>query len=121
MASTSAVRPDAKSKDCSSATYPRCLDESRNNGTERVLLLTNAKYNQNLSTECAQSFVDRHNAEIKEMTGEFPGPDRLVIPEPFLQMHISTTKNLLAGKIAGLVFDLNEVSAENSEDHGEVR
>jgi hypothetical protein len=75
-----------------------------------------SNYNKTVSRGWVDSFLRRHENELKTCRS-FPQEDtRFLVPQEYLNQHITNMKTLVCGKLAELVFNLDEVGSSDWED-----
>jgi hypothetical protein len=80
------------------------------------LVQVNARFNKELTRGWLKSFMLRHTDEIKHATGSFNEAERLKVPQSYFQEYFEQAGVILEGKVADLVYNLDEVGAGHWED-----
>jgi hypothetical protein len=84
-----------------------------------LLLSVNARFGTELTYGWLQSFVIRHANHIRLAPAMFQESDRLDVPREFFMKYFAEAHQFLDGKVAELVFNIDEVGASDWEDkHG---
>jgi hypothetical protein len=81
-----------------------------------LLLTANTLFRANMSYGWLHSFMNRKKQQIKNVKAEFQDVDRVDIPRVFFENYFVQASRFLKGKIAELVFNIDEVGASDWED-----